>query len=205
MMGLQSEDKAAIQKIQEEARQHLKNCMEGRDSGAIEPLRAAIEAGRLKGLDDKVDLAPAMRLLSEFEQRQRFLTFTDVPREDMEEICRAKSRDDVKALLMRCMRISKEDGFQSEILAEFHFHNFAFCQKRKCSSEQTSTFLSIMRYLHKEAIVDQQLSIQAAFLLFRKLLDSHSVQRPPFSVGVFEPADRDAITDYVSETFFQHY
>merc|ERR1719235_1701049 len=36
-------------------------------------------------------------------------------------------------------------------------------------------------------------------------MDSHSVQRPPYTVGVFSPAEAAAITDYVAETFFRHF
>lgn len=198
-------DQAALKEIQDDARKVIQEAMQAKDSGGIEPLRSAIEAGKLKGLDEKADLAPASRLLADLEQKQRFMAFTDVPREEMAELRRTKSRDDIKALLMRCMRISNEDGFQSEILAEFHFHNFGFCQKQCFSDEQASAFLSIMRLLHQKSCADSKMSIQDAFVFFRQLMDGHSVQRPPYSVGVFSPAEAAVITEYVSETFFRHF
>lgn len=198
-------DQAALKEIQEEARKVIAEAMKQTDSGGIEPLRSAIEDGKLKGLDEKADLQPATRLLTDLENKQRFMAFTDVPREEMAQLRRCKSRDEVKALLMSCMRISNEDGFQSEILAEFHFHNFGFCQKQCFSDEQASTLLSVMRLLHQKSVADSKMSIQDAFVLFRQLMSGHSVQRPPYSVGVFSTEEAMAITDYVAETFFRHF
>lgn len=198
-------DQTALQAIQDKARSVIQAAMQTKDSGGIESLRSAIEDGKLKGLDEKADLAPASRLLADLEQKQRVMAFTDVPREEMAEMRRCKTREEVKALLMKCMRISNEDGFQSEILGEFHFHNFGFCQKQCFSDEQASTLLSIMRLLHQRSVADSKMSIQDAFVLFRELMDSHSVQRPPYSVGVFSTAEQAAISDYVAETFFRHF
>merc|ERR1719335_500437 len=205
MVAMVEIDQTALQAIQDKARSVIQAAMQAKDSGGIESLCSAIEDGKLKGLDEKADLAPASRLLADLEQKQRFMAFTDVPREEMAEMRRCRTREDVKALLMRCMRISNEDGFQSEILAEFHFHNFGFCQKQCFSDEQASAFLSIMRLLHQKSCADSKMSIQDAFVFFRQLMDGHSVQRPPYSVGVFSPAEAAVITEYVSETFFRHF
>merc|ERR1719335_302324 len=205
MVAMVEIDQTALQAIQDKARSVIQAAMQAKDSGGIESLCSAIEDGKLKGLDEKADLAPASRLLADLEQKQRAMAFTDVPREEMAEMRRCKTREDVKALLMKCMRISNEDGFQSEILAEFHFHNFGFCQKQCFSDEQASAFLSIMRLLHQKSCADSKMSIQDAFVLFRELMDGHSVQRPPYSVGVFSTAEQAAISDYVSETFFRHF
>jgi len=205
MVAMGDMDQAGLRGIQDDARKVIQEAMEAKDSGGIEFLRSAIEDGKLKGLDEKADLQPASRLLADLEQKQRFMAFTDVPREEMAELRRCRTREDAKSLLMRCMRISNEDGFQSEILAEFHFHNFGFCQKQCFSDEQASTFLSIMRQLHQRSVADSKMSIQDAFVLFRQLMDGHSVQRPPYTVGVFSAGESETITDYVSETFFQHY
>jgi len=49
------------------------------------------------------------------------------------------------------------------------------------------------------------LPAKAAFNFFRDLLLQHSVQRPPYSVGLFCLQDVTAITDFASRSFFRHY
>jgi hypothetical protein len=41
--------------------------------------------------------------------------------------------------------------------------------------------------------------------LLRKALDRHSLQRPPFSILIFEQSDIAKIVDFTSKTFFRHF
>merc|ERR1719262_1894387 len=61
-----------------------------------------------------------------------------------------------------------------------------------------------MKVLFEEVCL-LKLQMDEAFNFFKGWLLKHSVQRPPFSVGVFTFEDVKAITEFVHNTFFRHY
>lgn len=136
--------------------------------------------------------------------RELFLTYTDVSEEQLAQIKETKSKVDQKQLLYTCMQVDQTEGFRTEILKDFHFHNFAFCSTQGFTAEKTSTFLSIMKVLQEDMCL-RRLTMDETFGVFKSWLLKHSVQRPPFSVGVFTFEDVKVITEYVHNTFFRHY
>jgi len=133
-----------------------------------------------------------------------FLYFTDVSEEDMSRITAAASKAEVKQLLKGCMKIDQAEGFRTEILADMHYHNYGFCGAHGFTAIKSSTFLSIMKLVLEEA-VGRRLTASEAFDVFKDWLLKHSVERPPWSVGVFTFDDVKAVMDYVHNTFFRHY
>lgn len=196
-------DKAVPADVKEHARRELKAAMVARGCEDVEPLRVAIEAAVEARFDDK-DINEAKNLLRQFEVEITPLAFTDVTRAEMEAMQASTSREEIVALLSKCMHLSK-DCVLSEVLAEYHYHNFMFCKKHNFGPEQASAFLSVMRVLHTKAVTDGQLQEAQARKLLDKLLERHCRQLPPFSVGVFSKADVSAIWEYASRTFFRHY
>mmetsp|Transcript_27196 Transcript_27196/g.56419 ORF Transcript_27196/g.56419 Transcript_27196/m.56419 type:complete len:278 (-) Transcript_27196:83-916(-) len=133
-----------------------------------------------------------------------FLYHCDVTEEDMARITAAASKDEVKQLLKDCMKIDHAEGFRTEILADMHYHNYTFCVAHSFTALKTSTFLSIMKLVLEEA-VSRRLTASEAFDVFKDWLLKHSVERPPWNVGVFTFDDVKAVMDYVHNTFFRHY
>eukprot|EP00747_Dinoflagellata_sp_TGD_P164970 gnl/TRDRNA2_/TRDRNA2_185659_c0_seq1.p1 gnl/TRDRNA2_/TRDRNA2_185659_c0~~gnl/TRDRNA2_/TRDRNA2_185659_c0_seq1.p1 ORF type:complete len:312 (+),score=91.24 gnl/TRDRNA2_/TRDRNA2_185659_c0_seq1:55-990(+) len=183
----------------------LKALMGSNGFGEIEQLRSTIEAAESIGISEKEELQPALQLLKKLEERQNPLTFTDVPRGEAQELLDSTSRAKAVKILSRCMNLSLDDGFQSDILTEYHYHNFAFCLRMKMDAEKTSTLLSIMKALHSKAVVEQRMPILAARRFFCGLVERHSQQLPPYSVEVFSRAEETLIKDYAERTFFRHY
>jgi hypothetical protein len=138
------------------------------------------------------------------QERPVFLYFSDVSEEDLAKAAEAKAKEEVKRLLQGCMGINQAEGFRTESLADMHYHNYAFCMSRDFSPEKTSTFLSIMKLVLEEA-VKRRLVVDEAFNVFKEWVLKHSVERPPWSVGIFTFDDVKAITEYVHNTFFRHY
>jgi len=178
--------------------------MVAREPEDLEPLRVALEAGRKVGLDQK-DLGSASDLLQKLEEREQPLVFTDLLAEDMERLQAARTREQAVAVLMRCFGLSLEHGFNAEVLAEFHYHNFVFCQQQKFCVEKASTFLSLMKVVHTRAILEERLDVQAARAAFEALLARHSRQLPPFSVGAFSRQEAAAIRAFADRNFFRLY
>lgn len=136
--------------------------------------------------------------------RPLFLTFTDVTEEQVAQIAATTSKADIKLMLNSCMKVDQSEGYRTEILKEFHFQNYSFCHEYGFAPEKTSTFLSIMKVLFDEVCL-RRLTMDEAFNFFKGWLLKHSVQRPPFSVGVFTFEDVKAITEFVHNTFFRQY
>merc|ERR1719160_1268266 len=109
-------------------------------------------------------------------------------------------------------------GYQSEVLVEYHYHNFAFCQEARLCPEKASTFLSIMKMLHTRSFIGERhakkqgasvtetpIPIEEARKLFEDLLARHSHQLPPYRIGVFSPDEADLVRAFAERSFFRHY
>jgi len=133
-----------------------------------------------------------------------FLTFTDITEDDCTRMDSAETKSDVRQLLKVCMQIDQDEGYRSEILADMHYHNYAFCCSRGFSWDKTSTMLSIMRVVLEEA-VSRRLGVEHAFDVFQDWLLRHGVQRPPQSIGIYSFEEVKLITEHVHNTFFRYY
>jgi len=133
-----------------------------------------------------------------------FLYFTDVTEEDMVRIAEASTKAEVKQLLKECMKVDQAEGFRTEILADMHFHNYSFCMSQSFAPNKTSTLLSIMKLVLEDAVSERR-NASEAFGVFKEWLLKHSVERPPWSVGIFTFDDVKAVMDYIHNSFFRHY
>ena len=61
-----------------------------------------------------------------------------------------------------------------------------------------------MLYLIKQ-LLQQRLSEQKSYEMFKELLLRHSVQRPPHSLAIFNLDDVKAINDHVQDSFYRFY
>lgn len=190
--------------VMEMMRGQLKEAMVIASLESLENLRTAIEAAKEIGLEND-ELQPATKLCQQLEADAAPATFTDLPRDKMEQLQASTSRSEALAILLPCLRLRLEDGFQSEIVAEFHYHNFMFCQKNSFCTEKASTMISILHALHKRAIVQEKLVEQKARELFEVMLGKHTRQLPPYSIGVFTPEDEAAIRQHTEQSLFRHY
>lgn len=188
----------------EDRRQQLKVAMVARDREDIEPLRVALEAAREVGLGPE-DIEPAEELVRKLEADAAPLTFVNVTQEDTERLQAAETREQAVAILMQCFHLSVDEGFQAQILAEFHYHNFAFCRQHGFCNEKMSTFLSIMKRVHSKSILEDKLSVEQARALFENLLILHSQQLPPYRVGAFTKQEAQLLREYVARSFFRLY
>jgi len=132
-----------------------------------------------------------------------FLTFTDLSLEDIEEL-QAESRAGRKLSLRSKINADRGEGMQAEIIFDFHLQNLEWAIRKKMEADKISTFVSMMKYILEEA-VSMRLSMADSFESFKQCLLRHSVQRPPFSVGIFSIDDVRDMKDYALNTFFRHF
>jgi CRISPR/Cas system CSM-associated protein Csm2 small subunit len=91
-----------------------------------------------------------------------------------------------------------------QILLDFHYINYEFCKDNQFSNEKISTFLAIMDFL-LHYMMDRQMLPEEGFKLLKKVLERHSLQRPPFSMLIFDQSDIQKIIDFTLKTFFRHF
>lgn len=190
--------------LKERRRQQLRVAMVARDPADLEPLRTAAEAAREAGLPE-AELRQAGELLRRLESETAPLTFTDLPQQEVERLQQAASREEVVAILMQYLGLSPDHGFQTEVLAEFHYHVFMFGQRLKFSAEKVSTLVSVMRQLHTSSIVEDRLEESKAHELLDLLLRRHSRQLPPMSFGAFTEEEAQAVREFAEQHFFRYY
>jgi hypothetical protein len=54
-------------------------------------------------------------------------------------------------------------------------------------------------------MLERQLIQEEGFRLLKKALERHSLQRPPFSILIFDEQDISKIADFTLKTFFRHF
>lgn len=116
----------------------------------------------------------------------------------------AETKAAVRQILASCLKVDQSPGILTEILTDFHYHNYSFCITRDFNVLKISTFLSIMKYVLEES-VRSRLTMDSAFDEFKEQLLKHAVERPPWSVGIFSFNDVKAVMDYAHNTFFRHF
>ena len=72
-----------------------------------------------------------------------------------------------------------------QIMLDFHYINYEFCKDNAFSNEKISTFLAIMDYL-LTLMMERQMLPEQGLKLLKQGLERHSLQRPPFSIQIFE-------------------
>eukprot|EP00397_Hematodinium_sp_SG-2012_P040359 GEMP01044205.1.p1 GENE.GEMP01044205.1~~GEMP01044205.1.p1 ORF type:complete len:241 (+),score=54.38 GEMP01044205.1:115-837(+) len=132
-----------------------------------------------------------------------FLTFTDLSRQELEELLTLSSAER-KKMLRSLMHIDRMAGFEAEIILDFHFQNLQWGIQKNMEPDKVSTFVSVMKKVVEE-IYAHRLSLADSFESFKQYLLMHSVHRPPYSVGIFVTDEVRDIKDYVLNTFYRHF
>jgi len=91
-----------------------------------------------------------------------------------------------------------------QIVLDYHLANLRFCREAGFDAKCTSTLLSLMKQT-LEGSMAGLLAPDAAFAAFKELLLRHSVQRPPYSIGVFSLQQMAAIDEHALTGLFRHY
>jgi len=133
------------------------------------------------------------------------LTWADLTLENIRELEGIRGGAEWSSRLSALLGLKDTDSdAQSRTLLEMHSNNLNFAAEQGFSAEATSTFFSIMKSTFQDSM-DDLLAVDKSYALFKSTLLRHSVQRPPYSVGVFTLAEIKCINDYVLNGFFRHY
>lgn len=117
---------------------------------------------------------------------------------------RRKDFSDQVASFFKLHQGDYEYSERNVILTDLYSNSIKFCSKQGLSAEKTSCFISILKNTH-EKCMEGFLTLDQGFELFKGLLIRHSLQRPPYSVGVMNMVDVKNMTNYAIDTYFRHY
>lgn len=132
------------------------------------------------------------------EVPKEFLVFRDFSKPQTEKLLTEPSRELIKEVL----KLGSDE--KEEIMTDFNANNLEFCRKENFTLEKTSCLLSIFYYTLTQSI-QNRVSCETSFELFKNLLLKHSVQRSPYSIAVFTLAEVKTITDFALTTLYAHY
>jgi|MDSW01.2.fsa_nt_gb hypothetical protein len=134
-----------------------------------------------------------------------FLLWADLSPEDLARLDGAVDEAATKAVLADVLRVlDGENPLRAQVLLEFYANNLAFARERGFSAEKTSTFFSIMKRNHDE-MVEAFLPQQKSWEYLQALVLAHAVQRPPYSVGIFQLSEVRDITQYALDSYYRNF
>ncbi|XP_046843434.1 coiled-coil domain-containing protein 189-like [Xenia sp. Carnegie-2017] len=125
---------------------------------------------------------------------------------DVQQLCVLKeSTDKLKTLAEMFSLKNYKDDLKSAILLDLYFYTIQFALKNGFNDEQTSGFFSMIKSVHEMAVETPYGNVDDVYDYFKELLLCHSLKRPPFSVELFSSNQVQAISDYVTNTYFKHF
>ena len=93
----------------------------------------------------------------------------------------------------------------SPILIDLYTYILRYSASQNHSPIQTSTLFSIVQKTHEKCVQSPVLNFESDYDYFKKLMLSHSIYRPPYSVRVFTLNQVRDITEFVTRTYFRCY
>ena len=123
--------------------------------------------------------------------------------------------------LSETFNLSLETNGPDAIIIDFYYYNLVFAEECGFTAEKISTFFSIMKqtlftscclriflslciysiWMNSSFLARRNCNSEEVLNLFKQLLTSHSVHRPPFSVQIFSFEDVARIADYAVNRF----
>jgi hypothetical protein len=94
---------------------------------------------------------------------------------------------------------------KNDILLDYHFYNMVFCKENGFTPIKTSAFVAIMKKVLDEDVNADHRDVRQSFYRLKELILEHSVDRSPWSVGIFDEDDIDPMLDYATNNYFRHF
>lgn len=130
------------------------------------------------------------------------LSFTDV-----ESLVSCQTVLEFRSKLAPFLGVAEYQPTDKRLLIELDlfYYLIQFARTNAFNYDQISTLFSIVKILHKITISTPCDNFKETTDHFYNLLLHHSVNRPPYSIGVFSVNQVKLITDYLLSTYFKHF
>ena len=132
-----------------------------------------------------------------------FLLYADLQPEGLAALDAAVDEAAQRATLSELLALPQA-GLRQEVLLELYMNAISFARSKAFSVEKTSTFFSIVKRNHEE-MTEAFLPPDRSWEYFKSLLEAHSVQRPPHSVGIFTLSELKSITEFALTHYYAHF
>jgi hypothetical protein len=104
-------------------------------------------------------------------------------------------------------------NFRSEVVLDFHFYNLQHAVSLCLSAKKTAVFMSIMHQVLESMSLPSPTSptqgepytCPDCFREYKRLILSHSVDKPPASMALFVSSEVRLLTDFVNLTIMKHF
>ena len=94
---------------------------------------------------------------------------------------------------------------RTQILLDFHFYNVVAAKGWGFTPVKTATFVGVMKKVLDEDCAAAHRDVRQSFARLKELILQHSVERPPWSVGIFDEADIDPMVQHAADSYFRHF
>eukprot|EP01033_Poteriospumella_lacustris_P017504 gene17504-12520_t len=124
-----------------------------------------------------------------------------------EQLEKEQRPDQIENLLASAFSLNGLDYKKRSIILSNYSRHYAFCKTHAFDFAKTSALLSIMHVLLERdtRLHTDEIDMFRSCDYFEELLLTHSVERSPVSVKVFDELDVPRIFDYVMTNYYQHF
>ena len=131
--------------------------------------------------------------------------WADLKPEHIAALDAAVDESGTQQVLAQALQLVPEDNpLRHSVLLEFYVNNVRFARENGFSIEKLSAFFSIMKRNHDE-MVEAFLPQQKSWEYLQALVLAHAVQRPPYSVGIFQLSEVRDITQYALDSYYRNF
>ena len=107
---------------------------------------------------------------------------------------------------LRCPEVLHASaGSPASLLLEMLLYVLQYARERELTEQQTSVVFSVAKATHDYATSTCFGNVAETFGYFRDLLAAHCVNRPPWSLDLFEPAVAEHFARFFADMYFRHF
>ncbi|RUS78706.1 hypothetical protein EGW08_013527 [Elysia chlorotica] len=138
--------------------------------------------------------------------KAKVIVWADLTVDAVDRLNESLNADHVKQVLADIFELDNyKDNLRTGIKMDLFYYTLQFAREQQFSSEKISAFFSIMKRIFEVCIETPYGNLDHTFQYFKDLLLCHSVNRPPYSIELFNPHEVRKITEYAINTFFRHF
>lgn len=140
------------------------------------------------------------------KHKAKILIWNDLSSEQVENLMKFQKIPQIKVFLAEVFDLQNyKTNLKQQIELDLYVHAVKFAQDQRFNPQQLSTFVSIIRQVHKTSIETPFGNLEEVFQYFKDLLLCHSVNRPPYSSELFTVDEVHFISQYVINTYIRHF
>lgn len=115
------------------------------------------------------------------------------------------NNNEIYSFLEKNFDLNSSSRPKDKILIDLHYYALKFAFANNFSKIQISSFVSILRALHRANQETPFDNYDHLLRYFQDLVICHSIKRPPFCVAIFDHQNVVKLISFISDTYLKHY